>query len=512
MTQGSITMAENQGYKVRLLFIFIILLSFITGNHARADNLSSHLLINPAKAADPQSIPVLKIFDSEDKLRWQLPVRLWSAPRLELGGFRYPCGVPHDRPFALTGKLVYVGYGLTREHWDDYAGQRIDGNLAVIFTGLPQLADPIDREQPKESEAWNELIQEKVDNAKAHGATAVILEQSPLIPSPAGLLLNDWPGKLADWPIAAPTIWSGPSVEIPIPTFSMGERTLETVVALSTDLFQTGITTGDLSLCFLLQEAESQKQGLGPIPLGLRINLDWPGGQLRKQAGKYCDIWYQPQITIGDKEALSRQCDNAVDNLQSLLAVSSDDKITILLFQDWRSKQFAIQHLGQGVAAGNRMAMICQEGNGPSNDTLIHELCHLVAGKLGHPPACFDEGLATLMGSTLGDLTRVNSKRLLGEDRTTAVNLREGKLWALKDLLKLEEIGSEKSQSLITYPESASFCAYLIRKIGFDGFHKLYSSLQQGDTERNSQLIATALGKCLVEIENDWHENISRPR
>jgi hypothetical protein len=504
MTDKLAAKRNGQRFKAGMFYFYLVLLLPLTGNYARAENLSSYLA-KPAKSADPQSIPVLQIFDTKGKMRWQLPVRLWSAPRSELGGFRYPCGVPHDRPFALNGKLVFVGYGLTRENWDDYAGKRIDGDIAIIFTGTPQLTNPIDREQPKELEAWMALIQEKAANAKAHGARAVLLEQSPLISSPSGLFFNDWPSKLSDWPIAAPSIWSGPPVETPIPTFSIGERTLETVVALSSDLFQAGITTGDLSLRFLLQEAESQKQGLGPIPLELSISLNWKGGQLKKQAGRYCDIWYQPQSSISDREILSRQCDDAIASLKSLFTVSSEDKITILLFQDWRSKQFAIQHLGQGFAADNRTAMVCRGSIGISNGTLIHELCHLVAGKMGNPPACFDEGLATLMGSTLGNLDRVKLDYPIEEDQPTASNLKEGKLWALKDLLKLEEIGSEKSQGFITYPESASFCAYLIRNIGFGGFRGLYLSLKRDNFEGNKQLIETALGKSLDEIENDWH-------
>ncbi len=181
--------------------------------------------------------------------------------------------------------------------------------------------------------------------------------------------------------------------------------------------------------------------------------------------------------------------------------------MTILLFADWRSKLICTGHCGWGAASGSMMAMVYEGGGQESSVTLAHEICHLVAGTIGGPPACFDEGLGRLVGDTLGDLTKVDSGSLAA-DEATAAFLEEGKLWSLPELLKLPDIGPLESRSDVAYPEAASFCAYLIREVGFDGFRTLYTTLARGDFEGNVTLIEEACGASLTEIEEDWHRRL----
>jgi len=471
-----------------------------------ADELSK-----PGKAADAAQVPTLRVVDDAGQLRWQVPVVLWAAPREEIGGYPYPCGVPLDRPLHVQGRLVFVGYGLTRDNWDDYAGQRIDGSVAVMFTGAPR-AKPQEKTTDQDSIAeWAKLVQQKVENAKAHGAVAVLLERDPSLgPCHEDILL--YPSQVGDVPMAAPTIWFYQAAPLALPTLSIGGRTLEAIVALSSDLFEAGITTGNMALRLLAEEAASRGKGLGPVPLYLQAEVSWADGQLRKAAGRRCDIWYQPGgADAPDAGNLVRTCDTTVEQLEKLFSSHLGKRTTILLFHDWRSKLFCTGTLGWGAGSGSRIALVYEgKGSGP-DATLVHELCHLVAATQGNPPAAFDEGLAELVGDTLGDLAKVISGSV-GADRTTATNLRQNQLWTLRELLAIPESewGTPKRRSLVSYPEAASFCAYLIRRIGFAGFQDLYRTLKPADEDGNVHAIERALGQDLRTVEDDWHAYLRR--
>lgn len=484
-----------------------ICLALFIGNAsaALAGSLADELL-KPGKAADLAQAPTLRVLDDAGRLRWQVPVVLWAAPREEIGGYLYPCGVPLDKPFDLRAPLVFVGYGITTEKCDDYAGQRIDGSVAVIFTGTPRAKSQEKAAGQDDPEAVAKLIQEKVNNAKAHGGVAVLLERDPSLPPCQGdfLLL---PNQVADLPMAAPTIWPYQVGQLSLPTFSIGGRTLEAIVALSSDLFNAGITAGNIALRQLVEEATSRGKGCGPVPLYLQAEISWIGGQLQKAEGRRCDIWYQPGGAEGpDASTLVRTCDSAVEQLEKLFSSRLSKRTTILLFDDWRSKLFCTGTLGWGAASDSRIALVYEGGGSGPEPTLIHELCHVVARTQGNPPAAFDEGLAELVGDTLGDLAMVRSGSV-GADRTTATNLQQGQLWTLRELLAIPESewGTPKRRSLVSYPEAASFCAYLIRRIGFTGFRDIYRTLRPGDVDYNVQVIERALGHDLGTIEGDWH-------
>jgi hypothetical protein len=57
----------------------------------------------------------------------------------------------------------------------------------------------------------------------------------------------------------------------------------------------------------------------------------------------------------------------------------------------------------------------------------------------------------------------------------------------------------------VTGPPGASFCAYVIRRIGFPGLRDLYGALKRDDMNHNAQAIEHALGQDLGTIEADWH-------
>jgi hypothetical protein len=441
--------------------------------------------------------PALRVVDASGALRWQVPVMLWYYPNKELGGFAYPVGASPDKPLSVKGDFVFVGYGLTREGWDDYQKQRIDGSIAVMFTGTPQMKPPADRMEPTDVQEWTRLIHEKVANAQAHGAVGVWMESNPLAPADeSGISFH---------PRRTASLWGGMVMEqLPLPVFSVGVDTLGVIVGFSSDLFGGHMTPGGEALRYLLKEAESEGKGLGPVPLALAGELWWSGAQLEKSDGTRCTIWYQPASPAArDIDALLKAYDSTLGDLESVLSARVEGRTTVLLFGDWRSKLFTTHHIGWGAAQAGRVACV-YEGSSEEKGTLVHELCHIVAGQLGGPPACFVEGLGELAGTTLGDLQSVQRGRVSADD-VTAANLRDGKLWTLTQLLALPDIGSSNSNPTVAYPEAASFCAFLMRQIGFDGFRKLYQTLKPGNPQQIVSEIERAAGRTLDQLERDWH-------
>ncbi len=477
--------------------LVICLYTLFAGGAARAGDWPPDYLRKPAKAADIGQVPALRVLDASGTVRWRLPVVLWRYPARDLGGFYYPVGVSPDKPLSLRGPLVFVGYGLTREGWDDYLGRRIDGGIAVMFTGTPQTGASADHSDTTDLEAWTRLIQEKVTNAQAHGAVGVWMERNPLAPAEAG--------GIGFHPKRAPSLGGGGvAAQLPLPVFSIGTDTLELVVGLSSDLYGGHNTPGNIGLTKLLKEAETEGKGLGPIPLALSGDLSWNRAQLERREGVSCSVWYQPGSPAArDIDAVVITCDNALRDLESLLSARVERRTTVLLFGDWRSKFYCTLHIGWGAGGDGHMAMV-YEGKEEDTATLVHELCHVVAGSIGSPPACFDEGLAELVGDTLGDLQSVTRGRVVPDDVTEA-NLREGKLWTLSELLDLPNIGSLQSNPAVSYPESASFCAFLIREIGFDGFRTLYQTLERGHLPQITGTLEKATGRRLDQLEADWH-------
>ncbi len=502
MATRNVRYFEKPGMKTMRVVAAGVALAALASAPASA-GLSAYLR-ERAEAAPAGAVPVLRVLDEAGELRWQLPVGLWGSPKAEFGGYHYPGAVPTDAPLRLEGPLVFVGYGLTREDWDDYRGERIEGAIAVIVMGEPTRDPAAERVNAPDVESWEKLVQEKVDNAKDHGAVAVLLERNPLMPPCEG----GQPKVATDLPVGPPTSRNWRAERLALPTMSMGSALLEVIVSQSSDLFRSGITVLDRSLTHLIEDAEKRAAGLGPIPLGLRGEVQWEGGRLEHRAAGRCDLWYQPGSPAErDLESLTRAAEDTLRSLESLLSARLEERVTILLFADWHSKLVCTGHIGWGAAGGTRMAMVYEGGGGEGNSTLAHELCHLVAGTIGSPPACFDEGLGHLVGVTLGDLTKVDAGSVAA-DEATAAFLEDGKLWSLPDLLGLPDIGSTESRSEVAYPEAASFCAYLIREVGFEGFRILYTTLDRKDFKGNVVLIEQACGASLSEIEDDWHAKL----
>jgi len=101
-------------------------------------------------------------------------------------GTSYEPGVDF-RPFnfsgdgAVDGDVVFAGYGITApEHeYDDYAGLDVQGRIVLVLRHEPKEDDPDSSFDGKESTRHAEFTV-KAENAKEHGAVALLLVTDPL--------------------------------------------------------------------------------------------------------------------------------------------------------------------------------------------------------------------------------------------------------------------------------------------------------------------------------------------
>ncbi|MBU1024089.1 M20/M25/M40 family metallo-hydrolase, partial [bacterium] len=73
----------------------------------------------------------------------------------------------------VRGEIVFCGYGVTEDNYDDYSNVDVNGKIVLIFPSTP-LKSPQDRHQVTK---WDN-IGSKVNNAVDHGAAAVIMIRS----------------------------------------------------------------------------------------------------------------------------------------------------------------------------------------------------------------------------------------------------------------------------------------------------------------------------------------------
>ena len=91
--------------------------------------------------------------------------------------------LPDETLNVPEAELVFAGYGVTASEykWDDYSGIDVHGKIVAILNGDPPVADPNDPSKLDDKMFAGRALTyygrtgTKLDNAYAHGATAVIL-------------------------------------------------------------------------------------------------------------------------------------------------------------------------------------------------------------------------------------------------------------------------------------------------------------------------------------------------
>jgi hypothetical protein len=205
------------------------------------------------------------------------------------------------------------------------------------------------------------------------------------------------------------------------------------------------------------------------------------------------DSWIAGRI-----DAIAAERARVYQDLVARINPKFDREIALYLFPDADSKLAYTIHRGLGWASGRILAEIFNE-----RDRIdpYHEVCHIIAGSVGSPPAMLDEGLAAW--SQEGH--RWDG---IAVDSWAKAFAARGALWPVEKLYGFPEIGSEATRGPIAYPQSASLVGYLIDRFGWEKFLGAYRVLQR---KSDDAAFTAAFGIDLATLEKDWRQSLASP-
>ena len=209
-------------------------------------------------------------------------------------------------------------------------------------------------------------------------------------------------------------------------------------------------------------------------------------------------------------EAIGNEREAAYAKISKLLGVEYPEPIILALYSDPESKRHDTHHIGDGLALGNNMVEIYGKIDP------YHELTHVLAGRLGDPPAMLNEGLAVYVSESMGAdaLEQLGSPGLKLDD-AVAAHRKQGQFILLDELFTFTDIGPDSSRPTISYPEAGSFVKFLILNYGLEKFRQAYKSLENGDSadtiRKNRETFRTIYGKFPADMERGWLATLPSP-
>jgi len=209
-------------------------------------------------------------------------------------------------------------------------------------------------------------------------------------------------------------------------------------------------------------------------------------------------------------EAIGNEREAAYEKISKLLGVEYPEPIILALYSDPESKRHDTRHIGDGLALGNNMVEIYGKIDP------YHELTHVLAGRLGDPPAMLNEGLAVYVSESMGaDALKQLGSPGLKLDDAVAAHRKQGQFILLDELFTFTDIGPDSSRPTISYPEAGSFVKFLILNYGLEKFRQAYKSLENGDSadtiRKNRETFRTIYGKFPADTERGWLATLPSP-
>jgi hypothetical protein len=218
-------------------------------------------------------------------------------------------------------------------------------------------------------------------------------------------------------------------------------------------------------------------------------------------------IYFFPSsLAARDLSAIAAQRESAFQRISELVGVASPEPVRLFFFPDGETKRRDTGHTGDGWAFDRTIVEVYNE---QTKLDPYHELTHILAERLGDPPALFNEGFAVYVSELMG----ADALKFLGSpgkkvDEAVVAHRSEGKFIPLDKLFAFSDIGPEESQPTISYPEAASFVKFLIARYQLEKFRQAYKSLKNSDDEatihKNQQTFREIYGKLPSELEPEW--------
>jgi hypothetical protein len=226
-------------------------------------------------------------------------------------------------------------------------------------------------------------------------------------------------------------------------------------------------------------------------------------------------IYFFPSsLAARDLSAIATQRESAFRKISELLGVAYPEPIRLFFFPDGETKRRETGHTGDGWAFDRTIVEVYNE---QTKLDPYHELTHILAGRLGDPPALFNEGFAVYVSELMG----ADALKALGSpgkkvDEAVLAHRSERKFIPLDKLFAFSDIGPEESQPAISYAEAASFVKFLIAKYQLEKFRQAYKSLVNSEDEatihKNQQTFREIYGKLPSELEPEWLNGLRAER
>lgn len=233
--------------------------------------------------------------------------------------------------------------------------------------------------------------------------------------------------------------------------------------------------------------------------------------RLQKLETEHFLIYCYPGSTAAqDAQRIVQQREHAIAQIGSFLSVQMPGRIRLVFFETRDVKLLETGHQGMGWAEGRTVVEVYNR-----NEQLdpFHEMTHILASALGHPPALFREGLAVYMSERLGAAALEDLGGGVQTIDQRARELHENGTWIdLQELITYSEIGSQDSRPLIAYAEAASFVKFLIETHGREQFLETYTRLKNANNkdicQQNLQFLTDRYGVSLEGLQRQWLHRI----
>jgi hypothetical protein len=207
-------------------------------------------------------------------------------------------------------------------------------------------------------------------------------------------------------------------------------------------------------------------------------------------------------------DAIAAQREQAFQKISAMLGVSYPEPIHVVFYADAETKTKDTGSTGAGESRGNNVIEVYGQLDP------YHELTHVLAGRLGDPPAMFNEGLAVYVAERMG----ADALKTLGSpgkkvDEAVQAHRSQGQFIPIDKLFTYTDIGPEGTEPSISYPEAASFVKFLISKYGLEKFRQGYASLQNTDdaagVQKNEEAFRAIYGAFPGDLQAEWLDGLT---
>jgi len=224
------------------------------------------------------------------------------------------------------------------------------------------------------------------------------------------------------------------------------------------------------------------------------------------------DLYYEKGSTAArEAERIASERESGYKAIRDLFAITGDIRIRLVFFEDQATKYRETGHQGAGWAYDNTVVEVF---NSAQRLDPFHEVCHILTGNLGDPPALFSEGVAVYVSERLGApaLKELGGGALRVNDRVREIRS-QGQSMTLDRVIRFTEIGSEESKGSVSYAEAASFVKFLLEEFGREKFLAVYKALKNSDDatvqEKNLSALRAIYGMSLSDLEARWLKSLN---